>query len=139
MAGRVHWSFWLIGVISLIWHGMGILNFMMQMDADTLATMPESNRLIAESRPLWSTAAFALAVFGGGLGAVLLLLRKSLDIVVFMASLVGVILAMIPMLGMLDTVNFGPAEMVLAVVMPVVVGVFLIWYAKWTRSRGWIG
>ncbi len=45
----IHWSFWAIGAVALIWNVMGIISFYGQMNADVLATMPESYRAIVES------------------------------------------------------------------------------------------
>ena len=98
----VHWSFWAIGTVALIWNVMGIMNFFMQMKAGMLAEMPESQRAIIESRPAWATGAFAIAVFGGALGCLLLLLRKSAAFYLFIASLLGVIVQLIPYLGRFD-------------------------------------
>ena len=75
--GGVHWSFWIIGAVALIWNVMGFINFFGQMNADALAAMPKAQRAIIEGRPAWATGAFAIAVFGGALGCLLLLLRKS--------------------------------------------------------------
>jgi len=75
--GRVHWSFWAIGSIALIWNLMGVINFFVQMNPDMLTSYRESERAIIEGRPAWATGGFAIAVFGGVLGCLLLLLRKS--------------------------------------------------------------
>ena len=89
--GGVHWSFWAIGAVALIWNVMGVINFFVQMNPDLLAEYRESERAIVEGRPAWATGAFAIAVFGGALGCLLLLLRKSAAYYVFIASLLGVI------------------------------------------------
>ena len=39
--GGVHWSFWAIGAVALIWNVMGTINFFMQMDPDMLAAYRE--------------------------------------------------------------------------------------------------
>ncbi len=75
--GGVHWSFWTIGAVALIWNAMGVINFLSQMNVETLAAMPALHRVIIEGRPAWATGAFAIAVFGGALGCLPLLLRKS--------------------------------------------------------------
>jgi len=93
--GGVHWSFWAIGAVALIWNVMGVINFFVQMNADALASFPESHRAIVEGRPAWATGAFAIAVFGGALGCLLLLLRKSAAYYLFIASLLGVIVQLI--------------------------------------------
>ena len=51
---RIHWSFWVIGVVGLIFNLLGCINFLSQMNAETVASMPEIYRTIAESRPAWS-------------------------------------------------------------------------------------
>jgi len=66
----VHWSFWVIGVVGLIFNLMGCINYVSQMNPENVASMPEVYRAIVESRPAWGTGAFAIAVFGGVLSSV---------------------------------------------------------------------
>lgn len=134
--GGIHWSFWAIGVIALIWNLMGATNFLMQMNPDMLALYRESERAIIEGRPVWATAGFALAVFGGALGSVLLLLRKSAAFYAFVASLLGVIVAMIHATS--ADIAFGLGEILGIILMPLVMAAFLIWYSKRVESKGWI-
>jgi len=134
--GGVHWSFWLIGAVALIWSVVGVINFFMQMNPDVLAAYRESERAIIEGRPAWATGAFAIAVFGGALGCVLLLLRKSAAYYLFIGSLLGVIVTMIHTLGI--GIDFGLGEILGIILMPLVVAVFLIWYSKQAESKGWI-
>ncbi len=137
--GSVHWSFWIIIVVTLIFNVMGVINYFVQMNADSLASFPESYRPIIEGRPAWATAAFAIAVFGGALGCLLLLLRKSAAYYLFIASLLGVIVTMTYTLGMAgSTIDFSPFEISMIILMPLVVAAFLIWYSKWAESKGWI-
>jgi hypothetical protein len=137
--GGVHWSFWAIGVVTLIWNVMGGINFFAQMNAEMVASMPETHRAIIETRPAWATGAFAVAVFGGVLGCLLLLLKKTAAYYLFIASLLGVIVTMIHTLGIVSsTSGFGPFEIVMMIVMPTVVAAFLIWYSKQAKSKGWI-
>ena len=137
--GRVHWSFWAIGAVTLIWNVMGVINFFAQMNADALASFPESHRAIIEGRPAWATGAFAIAVFGGALGCLLLLLRKPAAYYLFIASLLGVIVQLIHTLGIArSTIGFSPFEISMIILMPLVVAAFLIWYSKWAERKGWI-
>ena len=137
--GGVHWSFWTIGVVALIWNVMGVINFFVQMNADALAAYSEAARAMVEGRPAWATGAFAIAVFGGALGCLLLLLRRSAAYYLFIASILGVIVQMAPYLGMAgSTIDFGPFEIAIYILMPLVVAAFLIWYSKQAESKGWI-
>jgi hypothetical protein len=135
-AGNVHWSFWVIGAVMLIWNVMGCINFFMQMNPDMLAAYRESERVIIEGRPMWATVAFAIAVFGGALGCLLLLLRKSSAFYLFVASLLGVMVTTIHTLGL--GIDFGLGEILGTVLMPTVVAAFLIWYSKLAERKAWI-
>ncbi len=137
--GGVHWSFWVIGAVALIWNVMGVMNFFMQMNADALASFPESHRAIIEGRPAWATGGFAIGVFGGALGCLLLLLRKSAAYYLFIVSLLGVIVTMIHTLGIAgSTIDFSPFEILMMILMPLAVAAFLIGYSKQAESKGWI-
>jgi len=135
----VHWSFWVISAAALIWNVMGGINFFMQMNIDVVASMPETAQAIIEDRPTWATGGFAVAVFGGALGALLLLLRKSMAYYVFIASLLGVIVTMLHTIGIAYwTITFKPFEIMMMILMPMLVAALLIYYAKWTEHKGWI-
>jgi hypothetical protein len=133
---HLHRSFWLIGAVSLIWNVMGSVNFFVQMNPDVLAAYRESERAIIEGRPVWATAGFALAVFGGTLGSLLLLFRKSAAYYLFVASLLGVIVTMTHALGV--GIDFGLGEVLGIILMPLALAAFLIWYSKYADRKGWI-
>ena len=135
----VHWSFWAIGIVALIWNILGALNFLVQMDTDMVASFPETARAIIEGRPVWATGGFAIAVFGGALGCLLLLFRKSFAYYVFIASLLGTIVTMIHTIGVASsTVGFALSEIFMMILMPLLVSALLIWYSKQVERRGWI-
>ena len=138
--GGVHWSFWAIGAVALLWNMMGVINFFVQMNADVVATMPETHRAIIEGRPAWATGGFAIAVFGGALGCLLLMLKKSAAFYLFIASLLGVIVTMVHTVHVAgSTIDFGPFEIAMMILMPLVVAAILIWYSKQAEDKGWIG
>ncbi len=132
--GGIDWSFWIISVVTLIFYVMGVINYFVQMNPDMLASFPESYRPIIEGRPAWATAAFAIAVFGGSLGCLLLLFRKSAAFYVLLVSLLGVIVSMMHIFGV---AGFSSFEVWMGVLMQLVVTMFLIWYSKLTERKGW--
>lgn len=134
----VHWSFWVISVVALLWNLMGVINFSAQTSTDLVATYPETHRAIIEGRPAWATAAFAVAVFGGALGCLLLLFRKSSALYLFVASLLGVIVTMMHTLGVAGSTDFSRFEIFMMMLMPLLVGAFLLWYAKQAERKDWI-
>ena len=132
----IHWSFWLISALTLIWNVMGCANYFMQMNPEILATYRESERMIVEGRPAWATAAFALAVFGGAIGCILLLIRRSAAMYLFIISLLGVVVTMIYTLTI--RIDFGVGEILGIILMPLAVAIFLVWYASYAKQKGWI-
>lgn len=134
----VHWSFWVIGALALVWNGMGVLNYLMQTNPDALAAMPEAQRAMIESRPSWATWAFAVAVFAGTIGCLLLLLRKSTAYYLFIVSLIGMIVHIASYFGNSGTDgDLGASQMILYAAMPLVVSILLIWYSARANKNGW--
>ena len=93
-------------------------------------------RIARSSRQLSPTGAFAIGVFGGTVGAALLLLRKSAAFHVFVVSLVGVVVTTVHTVSL--GLDFGVGELVVIVAMPTVVGAVFIWYAKYAEGKGWV-
>lgn len=133
---RAHWSYWAIAIIALIWNGMGVANFIVQMIPGTIETYPEFERAIIAGRPIWATAAFALSVFGGVLGAVFLLLKQKTAFTLFAASFIGTILAVGE--TQLRGIEMGMGHLIGIVAMPLVIAAFLVWYAKFAQRQGWL-
>ena len=134
----VHWSFWLIGALCLVWNVLGVMAYMQEVNPDSLAAMPEAYRTMVEMRPAWATGAFAIAVWGGALGCVLLLLRKAIAFYVLVASLLGVLVQMTHGLVVAESrISYGPFEITMAIMIPAV-ALFLVWYSKYAASKKWI-
>jgi len=135
----VHWSFWLISVLALLWNVGGAINYLMQTNPEFVAALPETHRAIIEGRPAWATGGFAIGVFGGALGCFLLLFRKSASLYVFIASLIGVIVTMIHTVNIASSkIDFSPAEIIVIILLPLIVAAILIWYTKLVMSKHWI-
>lgn len=86
---KPHWSHWAIAVFLLIWNALGAANFMFQSDPNFLASLPPEYQAIIATRPIWATVAFGVAVFGGVLGALLLMFRTKAAVWVLAVSAVG--------------------------------------------------
>ncbi len=110
----------------------------MQMNPEVVAAMPQTHQAIIAVRPPWAAGAFALVVFGGALGALLLLMRKRLAIYVFIASRAGVAGTLIPHIGMIGSVIGNLFEIVIMIYMPTIVTVFQLWYSRLSGDKSWI-
>ncbi len=129
-SGKPHFSFWIISAVALVWNLMGCLNYVMQTNPDNVAQMPEVYQVIINGRPVWATAAFAAAVFGGAVGCILLLLRRSVAVSALIMSLLGVLATAAFTMMLIGAV---PSMM-----LSVLVALALVWYASIVRRKGWL-
>jgi len=136
---KVHWSFWIVGAFALIWNIGGAINYIMQTNIEFVATLPDTHKAIIQGRPYWATGGFALAVFGGAIGSLLLLLKKRFAFYIFIASLAGILITMIHTVMVATAVTtFHFSEIFVMIILPIIVGILLVWYTEIVRRRRWI-
>jgi len=132
--------FWIVSVVALIWNGLGVMAYLGQayMSDDALAALPEAEQALYADVPAWATAAFAIAVWGGLLGCLALLLRKKWAKPVLLLSLIGIVVQMIYNLFLSEAMDvYGPGGAIMPI-MVIVIGIFLVWFSKKSASEGWI-
>ncbi len=133
-------AYWIIAVIAFIWNVMGVMAYLAQayMTDEAKQLLPEAERTLYDNVPAWATAAFALAVFGGLLGALSLLLRKKIANLLFTVSLVGIIVQMSYNFFISNSIEvYGPGGMIMPI-MILVLGIFLFMYSKSATTKGWL-
>ena len=132
--------FWIISVIALLWNLMGCIAYlgMQMMPPELLEAMPEAERTLMENTPVWATAAFAVAVWFGLLGSILLLLRKALSQIVFVISLLGIIVQQIWNFTNGKSFEVFGVEQAIMPIVFVLIGIYLIVYAKKAKENNWI-
>ena len=132
--------FWLISTLALIWNLIGVFNYLTQafMTDEILASLPQDQQLMYQEVPAWVTAAFAVAVFSGTIGAVLMLLKKKIATTFFILSFIGIISQM--SYGLLineNTDSYGPMGLLMPL-MIISIGCYLIWYSKKAAEYTWL-
>ena len=133
---------WIVGILSLLWGCMGAYDYLMTRMhnlAYLAKSMPgvDPNVGLAwiENMPLYAQIGWGLGVWGGLLGAVLLLIRSRYAIWSYAASLLGMVLCFGYQLGLAPTLP--GAEGPMYKVIPLIVmafGAFLLWYS-WTMEK----
>jgi len=138
MTRSTPWHLWVVGLLAVLWNAYGCVDFTMtHLQGDAwLRSMKMTDAQIAlmHAMPAWTWVVWAVGVWGGMLGAVLLLLRRKWALPVFVVSFLGFIGGLIYSYGLSDAAaSMGPN----AWVMNVVIGaacLFFIWYA-WTMDK----
>ncbi len=95
------WHLWVIGVIGFLWSGMGAFDYFMTQTNNEiyLAQFTPAQLEFFTGFPLWLNALWAIAVWGGVIGAVLLLLRNRLAAPVFLLSFLSMAITAIHNFG----------------------------------------
>ena len=94
---RTPWHLWVVGVTALLWSSMGAFDYLMTQTKNEayMGNFTPEQLEFFYGLPSWVVAAWAIAVWGGVLGAVLLLLRRKLAVWIFLGSLIAMILTTI--------------------------------------------
>ena len=134
-------AIWMIGGLALAWNVFGVVQFL-----NTLAATPHSlmaaglsahQAAVMMGYPVWMTVAFAIGVFGGVAGSVLLLLGRKLAGPVFHTSLVGYLaLYLGDIIHGVFAAMGAPQIIILSVVVAIAAG--LSWTAQRLAARGYL-
>ena len=132
--------FWVISSIALVWNLMGVFNYLDQvfMTDKVLETLPKEQQILYQDISAWVTAAFAIAVFSGTLGSLLLLLKKKIATTFFIISFLGIVGQM--SYGLLIDQNsdsYGPMGIALPIII-IAFGGYLIWYSRKANEHRWL-
>ena len=142
--GRTPVHLWIVGGLALLWSAFGCYDYLMtrMRNTDYLAGMMPSvdpNAVLAwiDAFPVWAQFGWGLGVWGGLVGAILLLLRSRWAVLAMGLSLVGAVLG----LGYqaLAAPTLEGMEGAMADAMPyVIIGVALalFLYARSMRAKG---
>lgn len=129
--------FIIAAIASLLFMGLGCVSYLMHVMANP-ATMPLDQRAAYEAEPVWVTGAYAVAVWIGLAGAVLLVLRRKVAEWLLLVSLVAVLawLAGLLLVGPLRD-SMSANDLIVALVVSALTWT-IYWFARHSRQRGWL-
>lgn len=133
--------FWVVSVVALIWNLLGAMAYLYEafMTDEMKAAMPADQLELMENTPAWATAAFAIAVWGGVLGCIGLLLRKKWARPVLVVSLLGILVQMSYFFFMTNAAEvYSVVQGVIMPVLFILIAVGLVLFAKTSQKKGWI-
>ena len=129
--------YWLISIVALFWNLMGIIAYLGQayISDDALKMLPEENQLYFSNVPAWVTAAFAVAVFGGFLGAIGLIIRKKWAYFLFVISFLALVAQHVYNFFIQNYIEMTGSQMILPIV-TFIVALFLTYFSKQKSQQG---
>lgn len=124
-------------IASLLFMVMGCIMYLMHVLADP-AAMPLDKRTAFEAEPMWVTAAYAVAVWVGATGALMLVLRKKLAEPLLMVSLIAVLVWLAGLLLVSELRESMSANDLLVAIVVTALTWTIFWFARHSRLRGWL-
>jgi hypothetical protein len=130
---------WIVGILALLWSAFGCYDYLMTQTANAayLAKMPADAVAYMNGLPKWTTAMWALGVWGGLLGSILLLIRSRYAVWAYALSFIGAVFG----LGYQMFMTKEPASMTAGGmrVIPwviILICAFLLWYSWNAEKKG---
>ncbi|MGE5318592.1 MAG: hypothetical protein ACM3KD_00290 [Hyphomicrobiaceae bacterium] len=136
---KTPWHLWVVGVLALLWNAAGAFDYFMTetRNASYMNSFTAGQLAYFDSIPKWAIATWALGVWGGVLGSVLLLFRRRLAVAVFAVSLVSAALTFLynyVLSNGLEVMGGGIALLFAGVIL--LIAALLLWYARYMAKSG---
>jgi len=129
-----------IAIVALLWYLLGCLAFFsdLQVSPQDLAKLSPGQQALYNARPGWAVAAAALAVLGGAIGCIGLLVRKKWALVLFSLSLVGIVLQDFGLFAVVNGAALAGSVAVILQSLVLVIAIGLILLSRLAIARGWL-
>lgn len=139
---KAPWHLWAVGIVGFLWSAMGAMDYIMTQTRNEtyMAAFTAEQLEFFYGLPTWTVAAWAIAVWGGVLGAVFLLLRMRIAVQVFLASFIAMLLTAIQnyvLSNGLEVIGDTFSLVFTALIFLVALGLYL--YARAMQTRGVFG
>lgn len=124
-------------IAALLFMAVGCLGYLADVLSDP-SSLPLDQRVLVEARPMWSVAAYGLAVWVGLAGAIMLLLRRKLAQPLLLVSLVAAAFTFLPYAivpGVRDNVSTNDIAFAIGIL---AITWTIFWFARHSRQRGWL-
>lgn len=130
--------FWAAAGLGLAWNLFGVYQFLSTaggtVDTRMASGLTQPQAELYAALPWWMNTVFATGVFGGTLGSILLLLRKSISVPVFVVSLVAYIVLYISDTTQGVFAAFGTPHVVILTTV-VAIAAALLWLTTHVKKR----
>jgi hypothetical protein len=135
------WHFWLVAILALLWNGFGGYDMFMSITQGetywVASGMSQAQIDYYNAMPNWMYGPWIAGVGGAVLGAIALILRMKLAVLLFFVSLLGALGSAV--YGLMNPMPAPPPGMEMMSYMQwviVAIAVFLWWYASAMSKRG---
>jgi hypothetical protein len=134
------WHYWVVTVVAILWNAFAAYDYFMNKTGGDAymkkAGMTDAQIAHMHAFPVWMTADWAIGVWGGLLGALLLLARTRYAFHVFVASLAAFVVMLVYTYVLSDGAKvMGQQGMIFNMI--ILAGcLFFVWYSRLMTKRG---
>jgi magnesium-transporting ATPase (P-type) len=122
---------------SLLFMGLGCISYLMHVLADP-TSLPLDQRAAFEAEPAWVTAAYAVAVWVGLAGSILLVMRRRAAEWLLLISLLAVLVWLAGLLLVAPLRDSMSANDLIVALVVTALTWTVFWFARHSRQRGWL-
>ncbi len=132
--------FWIIAILALLWNLMGVLAFFSDLNQEPpdLTGFAQNEVDYYNSFPSWTKIVYGVAVFGGVLGCIGLLLRKLWSKHILGISLFAVLIQFGFSIGRLAKYDMLSADKLIMPALVVLIAIGLIVFARYASNKHWL-
>ncbi|NQW04245.1 MAG: hypothetical protein HQ485_09470 [Acidobacteria bacterium] len=128
-----------VSILALLWNLMGCAAYLadVMMTPEDLAAMTEAQQAMYAARPAWAVSATAIAVWGGALGCIGLIMRKRWAGLVLMVSLAGIVVQDLGLFAMGDAAAAVDTTALFLQGLVLLIAIGLVSLARRGTAEGW--
>lgn len=139
--GKPTATFYILASVFLVWNLMGLMFYYMQvtMTPEVMAeNFNDAQFSFMTNMPVWATSAYAIAVNAGIVGALLMLLRKSWAVHLFVLSLVAVLIQDLDAFVLRGAIEVWGSGGIVLPLLVIIICLAEIGYSRTAKGRGWL-
>jgi hypothetical protein len=139
VAARTPVHLWIVGILSTLWNAYGCYQYLMTnlKNQVFMAQIPADQVAYMDSLPAWLTAFWAIGVWGGLVGSILLLKRNRYSVWAFALSFIGALVGLgyqMFMIEMPPSMKEGAMGVIPWAI--ILYAAFLLWYSWNAEKKG---
>lgn len=128
--------YWIVTLAGLVWLALNAPPYIEQMNPSNWSQFPYTIHDMLVARPMLIWIALSVALFGGMLGCVLMLLRQRFAPLVLGAAFVCCAIRTVYFIATKPSASNAPSTLPVLILLAVLAVLF--WYARKAQARGWL-
>ena len=136
---KAPWHLWVVAILAVLWNAVGVLDYLMTetRNASYLSVFTPEQLAYFNGLPKWIIATWAIGVWGGLLGSLLILLQRRRAVQVLTVSLLSAAVTFLYNFVLSDGLRvMGGAAALLMPAVVIVVAILLLIYSRQAAQSG---